>query len=231
MTCYLRLLSWTSLPKIPSSRHMTANEVFKTAHIASSARIVIEMKNEQSKNFRCLQGIISLSEAHLAEQMAFIRFAWTNWYPPPLKWDVKLAKWQCIIPCLVNGTVINKCSHFSVSWGIQWLPTLYSLGEQLCDDTPNIEGPQFWQHGGPKVPISGHYLDIHALLVHITKSTHSVSESQRSSCENDKKILPSLLYDKYYTCVLYVVQQYGVIFCTNYPVINGHLLTRTGILL
>ena len=32
-------------PNIPSSRPMTENEVFKTAHIAS-ARIVIEMKNE-----------------------------------------------------------------------------------------------------------------------------------------------------------------------------------------
>ena len=71
-------------PKIPSSRPMTENEVFKTAHIAS-ARIVIEMKNEQAKNFRCLQGIIPLSEAHLVEQMAFICFAWTNLYPPLLK--------------------------------------------------------------------------------------------------------------------------------------------------
>ena len=83
------LLSDTVQLNVPTkdtiSRQMTANEVFKTAHIASSARIVIEMKNEQSKNFRCLQGIISLSEAHLAEQMAFIRFAWTNLYPPPLK--------------------------------------------------------------------------------------------------------------------------------------------------
>ena len=71
-------------PKIPSSRPMTENEVFKTAHIAS-ARIVIEMKNEQAKTFRCLQGIIPLSEAHLVEQMAFICFAWTNLYPPLLK--------------------------------------------------------------------------------------------------------------------------------------------------
>ena len=33
--------------KIPSSHPMTENEVFKTAHIAS-ARIVIEMNNEQT---------------------------------------------------------------------------------------------------------------------------------------------------------------------------------------
>ena len=37
--------------KVPSSRPMTENEVFKTAHIAS-ARIVIEMNNEQTKNLR-----------------------------------------------------------------------------------------------------------------------------------------------------------------------------------
>ena len=83
------LLSDTVQPNAPTkdtiSRQMTENEVFKTAHIASSARVVIEMKNEQAKNFRCLQGIISLSEAHLAEEITFICFAWTTLYPPPLK--------------------------------------------------------------------------------------------------------------------------------------------------
>jgi hypothetical protein len=71
-------------PKIPSARPMSDNEVFRTQHIAS-ARIVVEMKMEQAKNYRCLQGIIPLSESHLVEQMAFICFAWTNLLPPLFK--------------------------------------------------------------------------------------------------------------------------------------------------
>lgn len=71
-------------PKIPSSRPMSEAEVFKTQHIAS-ARIVVEMKMEQAKNYRCLQGILPLSEVHLVEQMAFICFAWTNLLPPLFK--------------------------------------------------------------------------------------------------------------------------------------------------
>ena len=71
-------------PKIPSARPMSESEVFKTQHIAS-ARIVVEMKMEQAKNYKCLQGIIPLSEVHLIEQMAYICFAWTNLLPPLFK--------------------------------------------------------------------------------------------------------------------------------------------------
>ena len=71
-------------PMIPSARQMTEDEVFKTQHIAS-ARIVVEMKMEQAKNYRCIQGIVPLSEIHLIEQMAYICFAWTNLLPPLFK--------------------------------------------------------------------------------------------------------------------------------------------------
>jgi hypothetical protein len=71
-------------PKIPKARQMTEDEVFNTQHIAS-ARIVVEMKMEQAKNYRCLQGILPLSEIHLIEQMAYICFAWTNLLPPLFK--------------------------------------------------------------------------------------------------------------------------------------------------
>ena len=63
---------------------MTADEVFKTVGIATP-RIVCEMKMEQAKNYRVISGVIPLSEAHLAEQMIFLCFAWTNFQPPLLK--------------------------------------------------------------------------------------------------------------------------------------------------
>ena len=71
-------------PRIPKARQMTEDEFFRTQHIAS-ARIVVEMKMEQAKNYRCLQGIPPLSEIHLIEQMAYICFAWTNLLPPLFK--------------------------------------------------------------------------------------------------------------------------------------------------
>ncbi len=71
-------------PRIPSARPMTESEVFRTQHIAS-ARIVVEMKMEQAKNYKCLQGVLPLTEVHLIEQMAFICFAWTNLLPPLFK--------------------------------------------------------------------------------------------------------------------------------------------------
>ena len=57
-------------PRIPSYRQMTTNEFFQTQGIAS-ARIVVEMKMEQFKNYKILSGTLPLSEAHLSEQMAF----------------------------------------------------------------------------------------------------------------------------------------------------------------
>lgn len=71
-------------PFISKSRQMTKNEFFKTQQIASS-RIVVEMKMEQIKNFRVLQTVLPLSEAHLAEQMILICTAMTNLYDPLLK--------------------------------------------------------------------------------------------------------------------------------------------------
>ena len=71
-------------PRIGSNRQMTEEEVFKTVGIASP-RIVCEMKMEQAKNYRVLSGTIPLSEAHLAKQMIFLCFAWTNFHPELLK--------------------------------------------------------------------------------------------------------------------------------------------------
>ena len=71
-------------PRIPTSRQMTQDEFFKTQAIAS-ARIVVEMKMEQVKNYRIPGNTLPLNEAHLAEQMAFICIAWTNLLPPLMK--------------------------------------------------------------------------------------------------------------------------------------------------
>jgi hypothetical protein len=71
-------------PRIRGQRQMTDTEVFQTTGIASP-RIVCEMKMEQAKNYRIISGVIPLSEAHLAEQMIFLSFAWTNFQPPLLK--------------------------------------------------------------------------------------------------------------------------------------------------
>jgi hypothetical protein len=57
---------------------------FQTQGIAS-ARIVVEMKMEQFKNYRILSGTLPLSEAHLSDQMAFLCIAWTNLLPPLMK--------------------------------------------------------------------------------------------------------------------------------------------------
>ena len=57
-------------PRIPGHRQVTLKEFCKTQDIAS-ARIVVEMKMEQLKNYRILSGSLPLSEAHLAEQMVF----------------------------------------------------------------------------------------------------------------------------------------------------------------
>lgn len=71
-------------PKIPSNRQMTEDEILITMYIAS-ARIIVEMKMEQIKNYRILQGVMPLSEAHLAEQIIFLCTAWTNLLPPLFK--------------------------------------------------------------------------------------------------------------------------------------------------
>ena len=71
-------------PLISSKRQMTLSEFDRTQQVAGP-RIVIEMVNEQLKNFRVLQGVLPLSEAHLIEQMIFICTAFTNLYDPLLK--------------------------------------------------------------------------------------------------------------------------------------------------
>lgn len=71
-------------PRIPGYRQMTTNEFFATQGIAS-ARIVVEMKMEQFKNYRILAGSLPLSESHLAEQIIFLCLAWTNLLPPLMK--------------------------------------------------------------------------------------------------------------------------------------------------
>ena len=71
-------------PRIPGHRQMTQNEFFVTQGIAS-ARIVVEMKMEQFKNYRILSGTLPLCESHLAEQVIFLCLAWTNLLPPLMK--------------------------------------------------------------------------------------------------------------------------------------------------
>lgn len=67
-------------PFIASNAQMTQKEFFKTQQIAAP-RIVVEMKMEQIKNFKILQNVLPLTEAHLAEQMIVICTAITNLYP------------------------------------------------------------------------------------------------------------------------------------------------------
>ena len=71
-------------PFIKKDHQMTAEEFFRTKEVAGP-RIVIEMANEQLKNFRILQGTFSLSEFHLLEQIIVLCCAWTNLYEPILK--------------------------------------------------------------------------------------------------------------------------------------------------
>ena len=71
-------------PFIGQARQMTTEEFFKTQDIAGP-RIVIEMANEQLKNFRILQGTFPLSEIHLMEQMISLCCDWSNLYEPILK--------------------------------------------------------------------------------------------------------------------------------------------------
>ncbi len=71
-------------PRIPSARQMTKSEFFTTAHIAQ-ARIVVEMKMEQFKNYQILNRTVPISEMRLMEQYIFICAALTNLLPLLLK--------------------------------------------------------------------------------------------------------------------------------------------------
>ncbi|XP_063418869.1 uncharacterized protein LOC134701663 [Mytilus trossulus] len=71
-------------PRVSTKRQMSSKDFFKTTNIAS-ARIVVEMKMEQIKNFNILNSGIPLSEAHLSEQIVLICTALTNLLPPLLK--------------------------------------------------------------------------------------------------------------------------------------------------
>lgn len=71
-------------PRVSTKSQMSSSEFFKTAHIAS-ARIVVEMKMEQVKNFQILNSVLPLSEAHLAEQIIVKCVSLTNLLPPLLQ--------------------------------------------------------------------------------------------------------------------------------------------------
>ena len=71
-------------PRISSKCQMSSEEFFKTNNIAT-ARIVVEMKMEQIKNFSILNSGIPLTEAHLSEQIVVICTSLTNLLPPLLK--------------------------------------------------------------------------------------------------------------------------------------------------
>lgn len=71
-------------PRVSTKSQMSSSEFFKTAQIAS-ARIVVEMKMEQVKNFQILNSVLPLSEAHLAEQTIVTCVSLTNLLPPLLQ--------------------------------------------------------------------------------------------------------------------------------------------------
>lgn len=71
-------------PSVSSTKQMTADKFFKTQQIAQT-RIVVEMKMEQIKNFKILQTILPLSEAHLADRIILICTAMANLYEPLLR--------------------------------------------------------------------------------------------------------------------------------------------------
>lgn len=70
-------------PFVSKSKQMTQSELTATQKSASP-RIVVEMKMEQIKNYRILQNVFDLSEAHLAEQIVMICVASTNLLEPLL---------------------------------------------------------------------------------------------------------------------------------------------------
>jgi hypothetical protein len=68
-------------PPFRSSAQFSKQEVECTRRIAS-ARIHVERKMEQIKNFRILQGILPLSLANIADPIFFVCCALTNLLPP-----------------------------------------------------------------------------------------------------------------------------------------------------
>ena len=93
-------------PFVSSNKQMSQHELIATQQIASP-RIAIEMKMEQIKNFRILQGVFNLAEAHLSEQIVLICTAATNLQDP------LLVKCKVIFSCTVF-TVANMVSAASV---------------------------------------------------------------------------------------------------------------------
>jgi len=71
-------------PRVSTKKQMSHVEFFKTNSIAS-ARIVVEMKMEQIKNYNILNSRLPIYRTHLSEQMIFICTSLTNLLPPLLK--------------------------------------------------------------------------------------------------------------------------------------------------
>ncbi|KAJ8315680.1 hypothetical protein KUTeg_007830 [Tegillarca granosa] len=69
---------------LQSINQLSKSEVEQTRRIAS-ARIHVERKMEQIKNFRILQGILPLSLGHIVDEIFFICAALTNLLPPLVK--------------------------------------------------------------------------------------------------------------------------------------------------
>ena len=70
-------------PKVSSKGQMSDTEFFATVDVAEP-RIVVEMKMEQAKNFKILQGPIPISRIATVEQIIYNCFALTNLLPPLL---------------------------------------------------------------------------------------------------------------------------------------------------
>ncbi|XP_062584812.1 uncharacterized protein LOC134281470 [Saccostrea cucullata] len=71
-------------PRVSSTCQMSKHDFFKTNRIAS-ARIVVEMKMEQIKNYNIVNSVLPISEVHLSEQIIVICTSLTNLLPPLLK--------------------------------------------------------------------------------------------------------------------------------------------------
>ena len=70
-------------PKVSTKEQMSDSDFYKTLGIAE-ARIVVEMKMEQAKNYRILQVQFPMSRIGTAQQVIFNCFALTNLLPPLL---------------------------------------------------------------------------------------------------------------------------------------------------
>jgi hypothetical protein len=95
LTLAFRNLHWLEIhiKRYNAKEQFTKEEVECTRRIAS-ARIHVERKMEQIKNFRMLQGTLPLALSQVADDIFFICLAMTNLLPPFPKKSLKILKGQ-----------------------------------------------------------------------------------------------------------------------------------------